>query len=393
MIKSLHIENYALIESLDIELRKGFSVITGETGAGKSIILGAIGLLCGQRADTKSIKTGAKRCVVEAEFDVGQYGMGDFFQQNDLDFDGTECIVRRELTSAGKSRAFINDSPVGLSTLKELGERLIDIHSQHQNLLLGKEDFQLNILDTVANNAERLTTYQQDYRALREAEKALAEALEAAKQSKDDEDYLRFQYNQLEEAKLVAGEQAELEEESELLEHAEEIKQELLNAETCIDGGEYQQEGQEPLLQQLKQAMAALRSISDKLKSADEMANRIESCYIEMKDIAEEISQEADSIEFSPERLEQVQERLATLYALEKKHKVGSVEELIDLSNQLSERLMLIDNSEVVIDELQQKVDGARKKAVESAKELSKQRQKAVKEVEKQMVESLVPLG
>ncbi|MBQ5460316.1 MAG: AAA family ATPase, partial [Bacteroidaceae bacterium] len=254
MIKSLHIENYALIESLDIELRKGFSVITGETGAGKSIILGAIGLLCGQRADTKSIKTGAKRCVVEAEFDVGQYGMGDFFQQNDLDFDGTECIVRRELTSAGKSRAFINDSPVGLSTLKELGERLIDIHSQHQNLLLGKEDFQLNILDTVANNAERLTTYQQDYRALREAEKALAEALEAAKQSKDDEDYLRFQYNQLEEAKLVAGEQAELEEESELLEHAEEIKQELLNAETCIDGGEYQQEGQEPLLQQLKQA-------------------------------------------------------------------------------------------------------------------------------------------
>ena len=393
MIKSLHIENYALIESLDIELRKGFSVITGETGAGKSIILGAIGLLCGQRADTKSIKTGAKRCVVEAEFDVGQYSMGDFFQQNDLDFDGTECIVRRELTSAGKSRAFINDSPVGLSTLKELGERLIDIHSQHQNLLLGKEDFQLNILDTVANNAERLATYQQDYRALREAEKALAEALEAAKQSKDDEDYLRFQYNQLEEAKLVAGEQAELEEESELLEHAEEIKQELLNAETCIDGGEYQQEGQEPLLQQLKQAMAALRSISDKLKSADEMANRIESCYIEMKDIAEEISQEADSIEFSPERLEQVQERLATLYALEKKHKVGSVEELIDLSNQLSERLMLIDNSEVVIDELQQKVDGARKKAVESAKELSKQRQKAAKEVEKQMVESLVPLG
>ena len=283
MIKSLHIENYALIESLDIELRKGFSVITGETGAGKSIILGAIGLLCGQRADTKSIKTGAKRCVVEAEFDVGQYGMGDFFQQNDLDFDGTECIVRRELTSAGKSRAFINDSPVGLSTLKELGERLIDIHSQHQNLLLGKEDFQLNILDTVANNAERLTTYQQDYRALREAEKALAEALEAAKQSKDDEDYLRFQYNQLEEAKLVAGEQAELEEESELLEHAEEIKQELLNAETCIDGGEYQQEGQEPLLQQLKQAMAALRSISDKLKSADEMANRIESCYIDLR--------------------------------------------------------------------------------------------------------------
>jgi len=393
MIKSLHIENYALIESLDIELRKGFSVITGETGAGKSIILGAIGLLCGQRADTKSIKTGAKRCVVEAEFDVGQYGMGDFFQQNDLDFDGTECIVRRELTSAGKSRAFINDSPVGLSTLKELGERLIDIHSQHQNLLLGKEDFQLNILDTMAKNADRLADYQQQYHALRQAEKALADAIERAKQSKDDEDYLRFQFNQLEEAKLVEGEQAALEEESELLEHAEEIKQELSNAVACIDGGEYMQEGQEPLLQQMKTAMAALRSISDKMKTAEELANRVESCYIEMKDIADEISQEADNIEFLPERLEQVQERLATLYALEKKHKVDSVEELIALSRQLSERLMLIDNSEEVIEELRQKVAAAKKKAVGMAEELSKQRQKAAKNVEQRMVETLVPLG
>lgn len=393
MIKSLHIENYALIESLDIELRKGFSVITGETGAGKSIILGAIGLLCGQRADTKSIKTGAKRCVVEAEFDVGQYGMGDFFQQNDLDFDGTECIVRRELTSAGKSRAFINDSPVGLSTLKELGERLIDIHSQHQNLLLGKEDFQLNILDTMAKNADRLADYQQQYHALRQAEKALADAIERAKQSKDDEDYLRFQFNQLEEAKLVEGEQAALEEESELLEHAEEIKQELSNAVACIDGGEYMQEGQEPLLQQMKTAMAALRSISDKMKTAEELANRVESCYIEMKDIADEISQEADNIEFLPERLEQVQERLATLYALEKKHKVDSVEELIALSRQLSERLMLIDNSEEVIEELRQKVAAAKKKAVAMAEELSKQRQKAAKDVEQRMVENLVPLG
>ncbi len=393
MIKSLHIENYALIESLDIELRKGFSVITGETGAGKSIILGAIGLLCGQRADTKSIKTGAKRCVVEAEFDVGQYGMGDFFQQNDLDFDGTECIVRRELTSAGKSRAFINDSPVGLSTLKELGERLIDIHSQHQNLLLGKEDFQLNILDTMAKNADRLADYQQQYHALRQAEKALADAIERAKQSKDDEDYLRFQFNQLEEAKLVEGEQAALEEESELLEHAEEIKQELSNAVACIDGGEYMQEGQEPLLQQMKTAMAALRSISDKMKTAEELANRVESCYIEMKDIADVISQEADNIEFLPERLEQVQERLATLYALEKKHKVDSVEELIALSRQLSERLMLIDNSEEVIEELRQKVATAKKKAVAMAEELSKQRQKAAKDVEQRMVENLVPLG
>ena len=393
MIKSLHIENYALIESLDIELRKGFSVITGETGAGKSIILGAIGLLCGQRADTKSIKTGAKRCVVEAEFDVGQYGMGDFFQQNDLDFDGTECIVRRELTSAGKSRAFINDSPVGLSTLKELGERLIDIHSQHQNLLLGKEDFQLNILDTMAKNADRLADYQQQYHALRQAEKALADAIERAKQSKDDEDYLRFQFNQLEEAKLVEGEQAALEEESELLEHAEEIKQELSNAVACIDGGEYMQEGQEPLLQQMKTAMAALRSISDKMKTAEELANRVESCYIEMKDIADEISQEADNIEFLPERLEQVQERLATLYALEKKHKVDSVEELIALSRQLSERLMLIDNSEEVIEELRQKVAAAKKKAVAMAEELSKQRQKAAKDVEQRMVENLIPLG
>lgn len=389
MIKNLRIENYALIEKLDIDLYSGFSVITGETGAGKSIILGAIGLLLGQRADSKSIKTGEKRCVIEAAFDLSRYKMGDFFEENDLDFDGEECIVRRELTATGKSRAFINDTPVSLSQLKELGEQLIDVHSQHKNLLLGKEDFQLGILDVIANNADLLNEYKATYKEYKELCQQLDEAIEEAKNNKDDQDYLQFQYDQLAEANLSNGEQEELEAESDTLEHAEEIKSALYCA---LNGLQADGDGMDAL-QAVKTCMSQLQSISNVWADAEELVSRLESCYIELKDVAGEIETSADDVEYNPQRLEQVNDRLNTIYTLQKKHSVDSVEELLALQEQLEEKLSRITNSDDFIEEIRQKKDAQQKKAQAVAEKLSKARQKAAKAVEKAMVEKLLPLG
>lgn len=389
MIRNLHIENYALIEALDLELHEGFSVITGETGAGKSIILGAIGLLLGQRADLKAIKAGAKRCVVEASFDVGKYGMQDFFEENDLDFDGEECIIRRELTASGKSRAFINDTPASLAQLKELGEQLIDIHSQHKNLLIGKEDFQLGTLDIVAKHEEVLTVYKAEYKAYRQAEKQLEEAIEEARSSKEDEDYLRFQVEQLADANLAEGEQEELEEEAETLEHAEEIKSSLYAASYGLQA---ESDGADAL-GLIKQSISELHSITSVYGAAEELANRLDSCYIELKDIAGELEGQAEDIEYNPKRLEQVNDRLNTIYTLQKKHNVESVRELLDIQKELEEKLMRIDNSGDFIEQLRQKVEAQKGKVTGIAKRLSKARHEAAKTVEKAMVEKLLPLG
>ena len=389
MIKHLHIENYALIEALDLELHSGFSVITGETGAGKSIILGAIGLLLGQRADMKAIKVGAKRCVVEATFDVGSYGMQDFFEENDLDFDGSECIVRRELTASGKSRAFINDTPASLAQLKELGEQLIDIHSQHKNLLLGKEDFQLGTLDIVAKNDKLLNEYKTEYKEYRQAEKQLEKAIEEARNSKEDEDYLRFQVEQLADANLADGEQEELEEEAETLEHAEEIKSSLYSASNNL---QTESDGTDAL-NLIKQSISELQSITSVYGAAEELANRLDSCYIELKDIAGELEGQAEDIEYNPQRLEQVNDRLNTIYTLQKKHNVESVKELLDIQKDLEDRLMRIDNSDDFIEQLRLKVDAQKAKTLSIAKKLSKARHDAAKTVETAMVEKLLPLG
>lgn len=389
MIRHLHIENYALIEHLDIDFNEGFSVITGETGAGKSIIIGAIGLILGQRADSRSLKTGTSRCVVEITFDVSNYQLGTFFKENDFDFDGKECLVRRELTSAGKSRAFINDTPASLTQLKELGEQLIDIHSQHKNLLLGKEDFQLSILDIVAEHQALLSTYQQEYTAYRQLNKQWEEAQEEARNNKEDEDYLRFQVDQLADAQLKEGEQAELEEESETLEHAEEIKSSLYAAanhlQSSTDGTD--------VLGLLKQGISELHSISSVYSSADELAERIDSCYIELKDVANELESQAEDVEYNPNRLEQVNDRLNTIYTLQKKHGVETVEELLTLQATLEEKLMRITNSDDFIEELRQKMEVQREKAVTLAKQLSKGRKEVAKKVEKEMEERLLPLG
>ena len=389
MIRHLHIENYALIEHLDIDFHTGFSVITGETGAGKSIMIGAISLLLGQRADSRSIKAGAKRCVVEAVFDVSSYQMDAFFQDNDLDFDGAECIIRRELTAAGKSRAFINDTPASLSQLKELGEQLLDVHSQHKNLLLGKEDFQLGVLDIVANHQDVLDAYKAEYKEYRLLLKQLDAAQEEAKNGREDEDYLSFQVAQLADADLQEGEQEELEEEAETLEHAEDIKSSLYTAANHLQSSN---DGTD-VLGMLKQSLSAIQSISSVYSAANEWAERLDSCYIELKDLVNELENHAEDVEYDPRRLEQVNERLSTIYTLQKKHNVESVEELLDIQKEMEERLSRITHSDDFIEELQQKVKAQKEKVMIWAKKLSKQRMEAARRVEKEMETRLLPLG
>ena len=389
MIQSLHIEHYALIDRLDISWHSGFSVITGETGAGKSIILGAIGLLLGERADTKAIKAGERRCMIEAEFELtDEQAAEEFFAQNDLDFDGSHCIVRRELTAEGKSRAFINDTPVNLSLLKELGSQLIDIHSQHQNLLLGKEDFQLNLLDILAHDAEDLKKYKDLYAHYLTTRQQLKEAKELAQHSHEQEDYLRFQATQLAEAALKADEQEELEAEQEMLSHAEEIKRNLYMAQQCLEADE-----DANTLERVKQGISALQSASKVYAKVEELTRRLDSCYLELKDIADEIGQNADEVEYDPQRLEQVEERLDTLYSLQKKHNVDSVGELIQLQKNLEQQLALIDNSDEQIAELEQALNEAQKAVMTQAKQLTMMRQEAKKTLEKDIVGRLIALG
>jgi len=389
MIKNLHIENYALIEHLDIPFFPGFSVITGETGAGKSIMLGAIGLLLGQRADTKSIKQGASRCVIEAVFDLSRYHLQAFFDENDLDFDGQECVVRREITSAGKSRAFINDTPVSLGQLKTLGEQLIDIHSQHKNLLLSQEDFQLNVLDILAENAALLQSYKSAYSQYKKLVRQYEEAVEASQRNHDDEDFLRFQWNQLEEARLQEGEQQELESELELLEHAEEIKQSLYAAGNALQAVDDTPD----VLQMLKSARQSLDAVLSVFPAGEELSQRMESCYIELKDIADEIEQNSESIEFDPARLSFLNERLNTLYTLEKKHRCETVEELLQLQRSLEEKLNLCEHSDEVLEMLAKQRDAQYAEALSLARQLSERRKGTAQLLETRMVETLQQLG
>ena len=398
MIRSLHIEHYALIDRLDISWHSGFSVITGETGAGKSIILGAIGLLLGERraSPLPPLKGGRNeessarsKCVIEAEFELSdELADEEFFLQNDLDFNGRHCIIRRELTVEGKSRAFINDTPVNLSLLKEIGGQLIDIHSQHQNLLLGKEDFQLNTLDILAHDAEELKDYCGRYSHYLTTRQQLQEAKERAQSSHEQEDYLRFQANQLAEAALKEDEQEELEAEQEMLSHAEEIKEGLYEAQSCLNAEE---EGN--TLQRIKQAVASLQNVNRVFSQMEELTQRLDSCYIELKDIADEIGQKADEVEYDPQRLEQVNERLDTLYSLQKKHHVDSVAELIALQKELEQQLALIDNSEEHIAALERELNAAKEAVLVQARKLTEMRQGAKKVLEQDIVSRLVALG
>ena len=386
MLRSLYIQNYALIEKLDISFETGFSVITGETGAGKSIILGAIGLLLGQRADVKAIRHGASKCIIEARFDISAYGMRSFFEENELEYD-EECILRREVQSSGKSRAFINDTPASLAQVKELGEQLIDVHSQHQNLLLNKEGFQLNVLDILAHNDAALAKYHLCYDEWKQTDRELAELVSLAEKSRSDEDYIRFQLEQLEEACLVEGEQEELEQEAETLSHAEEIKAGLYRVEQSFasdEGG---------LLSYLKDSLNTLNNLQRVYQPAKELTERMESAYIELKDISHEVSLQSDSVEFNPVRLDEVNERLNLIYSLQQKHRVQTLDELIALTDEYRSKLSDITSYDERIAELTARKEEQYKQVKQQAEVLTKARTKAAREVEKQLAARLIPLG
>lgn len=388
MLQSIHIQNYALIDKLDIDFMLGFSVITGETGAGKSIILGAIGLLLGQRADVKAIKNGASKCIVEARFGIASYGMEAFFNELDLEYDPEECILRREVYANGKSRAFINDSPASLAQTKALGEKLIDIHSQHQNLLLNKEGFQLNILDILAQDEKQLAAYKQVYTQYKNTCKELDTLIGQAEKSRQDEDYLRFQLEQLEEAELKEGEQNGLEQEAETLSHAEDIKAGLYRAGQLIDNAEAN-----GILSQTKECIQTLQGISKVYTSASEWTERLQSCYIELKDIAHDLSSAEDEVEFNPERLDYVNQRLNLIYNLQQKHRADSIEALIDLANNYRKQLNDIASYDDRIAELRSLKDNLYDKVLEEAATLTRMRTDSARHIEEQMKKLLVPLG
>ena len=386
MLRSLYIQNYALIEKLDIDFGSGFSVITGETGAGKSIILGAIGLLLGQRADVKSIRQGAAKCVIEARFEIAGYGMRPFFEENELEYED-ECILRREVYASGKSRAFINDTPASLVQMKELGEQLIDVHSQHQNLLLNKEGFQLNVLDILAHDEEELNNYQSLHREWKQVQQDLEDLIVLAEQNKADEDYIRFQLEQLEDAQLAAGEQEELEQEADTLNHAEEIKAGLFRA------GQVMNSDEGGLLSALKECLNTMLGLQKVYPSAGELAERLESSYIELKDISQEISGKEEEIEFNPVRLEEVNDRLNLIYTLQQKHRVTTVDELLALADDYAAKLANITSSDEQIEELKVRIEALYSKVKKQAAVLTKLRTAAAREVEKQMAARLIPLG
>ena len=386
MLRSLYIQNYALIEKLDIRFDSGFSVITGETGAGKSIILGAIGLLLGQRADVKSIRKGATKCVIEAHFDVSAYGMKPFFEANELEYED-ECILRRELYASGKSRAFINDTPASLAQMKELGELLIDVHSQHQNLLLNKEGFQLNVLDLLAHDEAELAAYQKLYNDWRQARQDLEALVARAEQSRADEDYIRFQLEQLEEANLTDGEQEELEQEAEMLTHAEDIKAGLYRAGQALNADEG---GVLEALKDCQNTMMGLRSV---FAPAGELANRLDSVYIELKDISQEVADKEEEVEFNPARLDEVNARLNLIYSLQQKHRVDTVKALLSLQESYALQLSAITSSDEDIARLEAQVKELFSQVTAQAQVLTEARTRAAREVERQMAARLVPLG
>ena len=387
MLKHLYIKNFTLIDELDISLYEGFSVITGETGAGKSIILGAIALLLGQRADSKTIKQGAEKCVIEAHFDLSRYNMQAFFDENDIEYDADDCIIRRELTAAGKSRAFINDTPVALSMLKELGDQLMDVHSQHQNLLLNKQDLQLEVVDIIADDAAQLAKYQQTYTAYQAAEKELAELQAAIERNRENRDFLQFQYEELENAHLVEGEQEELEQRSDTMEHSEDIKSALYTTDNALSAD------QNGVIEQLRSSLSALRSIEAVYPEVGDLIQRIDSSYIDLKDVAHEISSLLESVDFDPAELDQVNNRLDRIYELEKKYHVDAIEALIEKREMLHQQLQAIENGDESLDEVKARVSQLEAQARKEAEALTKLRTKAAKKIEDEMQKRLVPLG
>lgn len=387
MLTHLHIENYTLIEKLDLDLNNGFSVISGETGAGKSILLGAIGLLTGDRADLSVIQTGKQRCTLEATFNIEEYDLEDLFNQEDLEYDPKECIIRRELNANGKSRAFINDSPATVSVLKKLGNRLIDIHSQHQNLLLGQEDFQLSVLDTMASRSDLYLSYTEAYNKWRQAVKNLESARTSFEEDRKDEDYLRFLVSELANFRPQSGEDEYLRQQCDMLEHAQDIKTSLMQGYGLLS------EGDVPVTDILRQVRNQISSIQSYFPQAEELVERLESCRIELQDIATSLESEGENIDYDPLRLEELQSRLNTLFSLEQKHHVDSSDSLIAVLNQMQEQLDAIDNCDEHLKHLQEEEHKAHKAVEDIAVKLTEVRTKTAKKVEKEIIAGLKTLG
>ncbi len=386
MLKSLSIQNYALIDSLNITFDSGFSVITGETGAGKSIILGALSLILGQRADARNIKQDETKCVIEGVFNISSYGLKPFFDELDWVYEGDECILRREIWLNGKSRAFVNDSPVYLNDLKGLGDRLIDIHSQHQNLSLNDNLFQLNVVDVLAGTAEESADYREAFAEYRASEKALNDLREESRRNKEEEDYIRFQYTALTEAALQAGEQELLEQELEAITHSEEIKSALFSVTSNLSGDE---QNVETMLRSVRDALQDIDKVYPKAK---ELALRVESAYIDLKDVREEASRYFEEVEFDPARQQLLEDRLSTIYELQKKHSVTTVEELINLRNEMALRLKNIDSLDERLTGLEKETERKRETMLAKASQLSKKRQVAAPGIEKGIMERLAYL-
>ncbi|MDR2475228.1 MAG: AAA family ATPase, partial [Bacteroidales bacterium] len=386
MLTDLYIQNYALISKLELELGKGFYVLTGETGAGKSILIGALSLILGQRADVKSIKPGTEKCVVEATFDISAYSFSGFFEENDIDY-YRQCSLRREVLASGKSRTFINDTPVSLSVLKDLAAQLIDIHSQHQNLLLSDSRFQLRALDDLSNHQPLLAEYSATFLTYRSIEDQLNELIVQAEKSKADEEYFRFQYNQLTEVKLSENEQVELEEEFNMLTHAEEIKSGMCKIGETLSGDGFS------ILQLLKETTQTAIALAKIYPSSEEIAARIETCYIELKDLAAEACAKAESVDFDPERLQQINDRLNQIYSLQQRHRVQTVAELLAIEHNLKERIYSVEHLDEQIEILRKRSENQLALLRASGEKISENRKKSAQLLEKNLEEQLAYLG
>lgn len=387
MLKSLYIKNYALIDSLEMDFDSGFSVITGETGAGKSIILGALSLILGQRADIKAIKKDESKCIIEGVFNISSYDLKECIEQMDVDYDADICTLRREILSSGKSRAFINDSPVSLNDLKNLGSRLIDIHSQHQNLILGDSRFQLRVVDILSGTDLLSDKYKKAFSDYKDAEKRLLEIEKEADNSKQEEDYLRFQYSVLSDAKLVAGEQEELESEQKSLSHAEDIKTALYKIHKILsddDGG---------VVNSLKEGVNVIRTLAGLYSKAEEIEQRLQSVYIDMQDLSSETEKSVEDVEFNPERMAFIDERLDQLYSLQQKYRVTGVDALLDMLKEIEEKLQNIDSFEQQIEDLRKELQEKENILFKLGNELTEKRKKHKSKIESQLIEKVTYLG
>lgn len=387
MLRSLYIKNYALIDSLEIDFESGFSVITGETGAGKSIILGALSLILGQRADIKAIKQGESKCVIEGSFDVSAYDLRAFCEEKGIEYDPDSYILRREILSTGKSRAFINDSPVSLTDLKELGGQLIDIHSQHQNLLLSDTRFQMQVVDALAGNKELLSRYQQAFHQYKQSEKALAELREAVRKSKEEEDYLRFQIESLTEAALQEGEQEELEDELETLTHAEDIKSALFKIHSLLSDDD------KGIVLGLKEGLNTSQQLAKVYARSEEISERLQTAYIDLKDLASEMDKLANDVEFNPERLAFIESRLDLIYTLQKKYHVNAVSELLALYEEFKQKIENIESSDQQVEALEKEVHEKSEKVFALAKQLTDSRTSITDSFEKDLTDRVAYLG